>query len=454
MNRNALQHVQMLAQSEVCGPLVFTRGKRAAGDAKAEPALTTQPPAAAQADAELQQPTSEPVSVDSDGHTALTKDTAAQPSAAHATAPLHLCNPDSPEPQARSQSAESTEQPEAEATIPLSQSRLQQVLSDWPQSIHPPDVVRAVIEEPASIGHSIDQPPASQPEGAAQPEVAPADTFHSRHADSSLDSSWQGDSQSESAEAQAVEPVRSDDRADAEQAVTPAWLPAASPPLEGVLCSAVAAIAAWLLSSLLLQLISFIMSHAAAAKEAAADCEEAEGMQQDQGTPAEDLFEQVAWEDSPEAMHTSPEAGEGTTGMGAEQGDGVGVVTRARSVARSVSEAVTGLMTNRSGMPEAEEVGQEAESAPGGSGACSTRGRKPRGRRELSALGKCPLPCSCSQHGVQCHSIVATTHFVQFVLKSCISHSPAGLSVLMESGWTFSSILQPGVHATELAFNA
>ena len=158
-----------------------------------------------------------------------------------------------------------------------------------------------------------------------------------------------------------------------EQMHMPLWSAAVLPGLQIFLLTAASLLTAWLVSSLLIRSFVTLLTRPTALE-------------------AHDEEEEAA---SPEAAHPASQNAEG------EQQDeqGLGFVTRARSVARSMSEAVSALVTNQPEAHEAEEAGMEAESAPEGSGAVtSRRGRKPRGRRELAALGKCPQSCAAESH--------------------------------------------------------
>lgn len=151
-------------------------------------------------------------------------------------------------------------------------------------------------------------------------------------------------------------------------------LPAAvSPDLQSFLLSSAAFLLAWVISSLLIRWLTSPLTRLTTFEAQ---------------TPHKEEQEEQA---SPEATRPASEGAEGEEEQQQSE-QGMGLVTRARSVARSMSEAVSGMVTNRSEAHEAEEVGLEAESAPGGSGAGASRrrGARPKGRRELAALGKCP----------------------------------------------------------------
>ena len=321
----------------------------AAGDAVLEAAPRPEQPTHTDSEAEAHQQGSQPVSQDSEADTAFSTDSASN---AH-TYPPHF----QPEPQAAdSAQAEHGLKPSEPDSDPLShesQSKLQQLLS-WLPDRHwfsqPSDLRLPGTSEPDTPSLSLEQPETAQLEllgSARQESTQPAltDDAESDTRDPSMDTH------------QAVEPVLLSD------------LIASS---EMFLWGAASAIAAWLLSSLLLRCLASTPPHPP--------------IHSDDGEESA-LPEEEDREASPDVMYSaSPEEAEATA-MGTEQP--TGVVTRARSVARSMSEAVSGLMTSRSEMP-GEEEGHEAESAPGGVGASgSVRGRRARGRRELAALGTC-----------------------------------------------------------------
>ena len=165
--------------------------------------------------------------------------------------------------------------------------------------------------------------------------------------------------------------------ASSRQMHTPLLSAAVLPGLQFFLLTAASLLVAWLVSSLLIRWFATPLTRPTAHEVHA---------------PHEEEEEQA----SPEAAHPASEDAEEECQQGKQ---GVGLATRARSVARSMSEAVSALVTNQSERHEAEEAGMEAESAPGGSGAgTSRRGRQPRGRRELAALGKCPQPRAAESH--------------------------------------------------------
>ena len=134
------------------------------------------------------------------------------------------------------------------------------------------------------------------------------------------------------------------------------------------------AVAAWLLSSLLLHCFASTSPH----PQTHADDREGNALPEEEDRDV-----------SPDVMHSALAEDTEATAVGAERASGL--ATRARSVARSMSEAVSGMMTSRSEMP-GEEEGHEADSAPGGAGVSSVRSRRGRGRRELAALGTCLQP--------------------------------------------------------------
>lgn len=172
--------------------------------------------------------------------------------------------------------------------------------------------------------------------------------------------------------------------ASSKQTHTPLFFAAVLPGLQFFLLTAASLLVAWLVSSLLIRWAATPLTRPTA---------------HEAHTPHEEEEDQA----SPEAAHPASDDAEEEHQQGEQ---GVGLATRARSVARSMSEAVSALVTNQSEAHEAEEAGMEAESAPGGSGAgTSRRGGKPRGRRELAALGKCPQPRaaeSCRSSCVAC----------------------------------------------------
>ena len=174
------------------------------------------------------------------------------------------------------------------------------------------------------------------------------------------------------------------------------------PGVQIFLLTAASLLAAWLVSSLLIRWLATPLTRPTAV--------EAEAQAQ---TPLEQEEEQA----SPEAAHSASEDAEEERQRGEQ---GLGLAIRARSVARSMSEAVSGLLTNGSETHEAEEAGVEAESAPRGSGAgTSRRGRQPRGRRELAALGECPQLFAAGSH----HSLFiacAVAHFTADAHHICL----------------------------------
>ena len=220
-----------------------------------------------------------------------------------------------------------------------------------------------VSQAPSVTSRGHEQHAESEHTGFAQPESTQLQGAESAQHDSAPGTE---------AESEGAESCKPD--VGGEQMHMPLLSAAVLPGLQFFLLTAASLLMAWLVSSLLIRSFVTLLTRPTALE-------------------ARDEEEEAA---SPEAAHPASENAEGE--QQEEQGVGLGLATRARSVARSMSEAVSALVTNQPEAQEAEEAGMEAESAPEGSGAgTSRRGRKPRGRRELAALGKCPQPCTAEK---------------------------------------------------------
>lgn len=265
--------------------------------------------------------------------------------------------------------------------------KLQQLVSQLtakPESVEPslneaPETSSSDLEQPAESEHlSCAQADAEQPQDDQSAQRADADL--AQHADAKLAQHANAESaQTGDATSSRNNGARQDSEHNAESRLLRTILSGT----HFFVLTAASLLAAWLVSSLLLGWLPTPLRRPRAPEAAL-------------------LEEEEEWE-SPEAAHAGSGDAEEEEPQTSEQG--TSLVTRARSVARSISEAVSGMVTNRSEEHE-EEAGMEAESAPGISGVGSSRrARKPRGRRELAALGECssllPLmfvksPCMCS----------------------------------------------------------
>ena len=250
----------------------------------------------------------------------------------------------------------------------LSPAKVQQLLSWLAEKHQSSQSTDNISQRPGTINSAREQPAESEHAGLAQPESAQPQGAESAQ----LDQAQLPGTDAESAQAESKDAESYQTDASSEQMHEPLLPAAVLPGLHSFLLTATSLLMACLVSSLLIRWLATPLTRPSALEA------------QDQ-TPIEE--EEQA---SPEAACPASEDAEEERQQGEE---GLDFATRARSVARSMSEAVSGLMTTRSEAHEAEEAGTEAESAPGRFGAgTGRRGRKPRGRRELVALGMCPHP--------------------------------------------------------------
>ena len=341
-------------------------------------------PAAPESEPIVTPMSSEPLPLDSDAPSALLREPHESAEVQGASDPpatpsdTHTIQPDT-------EGDDSLAQPDSSQFSHLAPAKLRQLLS-WLAAKHQPSQLTDHISQ---APHVISSAPRQHVE-SAHTELAESESTQLQDGESAhlqgdesaqlkeVESAPDAHAESAQTESEGAESYRSDARTHRPQ------LPdAVLPGLQFFLLSAASLLLAWFVSSLLIR--SFTSpSTRLTTLEAQIPHEE----------------EEQEEEASPEAAHPASEAAEEEEEQQQSE-QGMGLVTRARSVARSMSEAVSGMVTNRSEAHEAEEAGLEAESAPGGSGAgTSRRGARPRGRRELAALGNCPQPCAAASHHV------------------------------------------------------
>ena len=325
-------------------------------------------PAAPDSEAEMRTQTSGSLSLDLDAPSAMLKaphasDVQDSPQASDShSASSHT--------QPGSVGAESAGQHESSQFSHLAHGKLQQLVSWLVDKRRSTQL--SVTQVPDSTSPSLEQAVESEHTSLAQ-----ADAAKHQHAEAGQ-SQWSETAQpadAETEQAAAADSFKADASKDSEQMLEPLPHAAISSNVEFFLLSAASLLAAWSLTSLLLWCFTTPLSRPTALE----------------ALPL--LEEEEEAHASPEAAHPVPED--------AEEEQGTSLTTRARSVARSMSQAVSGLMTlgseaHGSEAHKVQEAGWEAESALRGSGmGTSRRSRQPRGRRELAGLGKCPLlPCA------------------------------------------------------------
>lgn len=321
--------------------------------------VSTQPPAASDPEAEVHIQSSEPLPLNSDPPSTSLEESTDVRGARH-TSDLNSASADS---QPDTADAESKPHHKLSRFGHWSHAKLQHLQSrladkQWftaPSLPQAPDTISSSLEQPAESEHlSLAHTDAAQRQAGES-----AQTADSAQTDGAESAQTDGAASGRIDEARQDPEQRQTQRAES-------LLPASIfPGAQFFLLGAASLLAAWSVSSLLLgRFIATSLSRPT--------------------TPeAQTLPEEGEEQQSPEAAYGDAEEGEPQTSA-----QGTSFVMRARSVVRSMSEAVSGLATNRSEGHEAE-AGLGAESAPGGSGVGSRRGgRKPRGRRELAALGE------------------------------------------------------------------
>ena len=357
----------------------------AGGGAAGEMMTSALRSAAPDSEAETDQQSSEPLLLDSDALSALlrepTKSSQVQNAVvspeSHSTAPIA-------QPGEEEEDAGSADYHGSSQFSHMSHAKFQQLLS-WLTNKHrsgrPSDIV---TQAPGVISSGHEQHTESEHTRLAQLESAQLDQ------DDSAPGTDAESEQTESEWAESCRPGASNEQMHVR--LSPA---AVLPGLHFFLLTAASLLVAWLVSSRLIRKFATPLTGPTALEAQIAHDEEEE-------------------QASPEAAHA---ASEGTDEEPQQGEQGVGLATRARSVARSMSEAVSALVTNQSEVHEVEEAGMEVGSAPGVSGAGTSRGGKPRGRRELAALGKCP---QCSAESCTIHHLLPYCCSVQSKCMSCL----------------------------------
>lgn len=243
-----------------------------------------------------------------------------------------------------------------------SRTKLQQLVS-WLTAQHE-FVEPSLTEAPETSSSSLEQPAESEHLSYAQADaMQPQDTESAQHADAESAQHANAESaQTDDAASSRSEEARQDSEQRAESRMPGTILSGTN----FFLLTAASLLAAWLVSSLLLGWLPNPLRRPTTPEAAQTLLEEEEEWESPEAAGFENAEEE------------GPQTSEEETSL----------VIRARSVARGISEAVSGLVTNRSEEHEVE-AGMEADSAPGVSGvSTSRRGRRPRGTRELAALGE------------------------------------------------------------------
>lgn len=332
----------------------------------------TSKPSAPASDAIMTPMSSQPLPRDSDAPSAvLTEPTESSdaPDTSHppeSPSDAHTAQPDT-------EKDESTARPDSPQFSHLAPAKLKQLLS-WLAAKHWSSRLTSYFSQ----AHRVISSAPWQPVQSAHTELAEPESTQQQDAESAQ---LQGDESAQLSQVESVPDAHAESggaeshRTDV-QTHKP-FLPAeVLPDLQFLLLGSASLLLAWFVSSLLIKWLTSSLTRPAKLEAQ---------------VPHEEEQEEQA---SPEVAHSAPEGAEEEEQQQSEQG--VGLVTRARSVARSMSEAVSGMVMSRSEVYEAEEVGLEADSAPGGSGAAASRRHaRPRGRRELAALGNCSSTLCC-----------------------------------------------------------